>query len=181
MFLFCGCILKFWLKLVQECVVLMLSFDFPYLPKSGTLLPNSSHCCITVFHTCYSSVSTTLGDMANPGLGSAVHDKITNVVTWKAEKVPAGTEALIRITMIQASEEPLSINVQVEYVVLDTPFVFIDCCCQVPRILVKFIVPMKAASGVNIQSLAFSDCGKSYNPSKWIRYITNVSSYVVRL
>jgi len=110
-----------------------------------------------------SSVSTTLGDMSNPGVGSAVYDKITNVVTWKAEKVSAGTEALLRITMMQASEEPLSINV------------------QVPRIIVKFIVPMKAASGVNIQSLSFSDCGKSYNPSKWIRYITNVSSYVVRL
>ena len=50
-----------------------------------------------------------------------------------------------------------------------------------PRIFVKFIVPMKAASGVNISSLVFTDCGKSYNPSKWIRYITNVSSYVVRL
>jgi hypothetical protein len=128
-------------------------------------------------------VSTTLGDMANPGLGSAVHDKITNVVTWKAEKVAAGTEALIRITMMQGSEEPLSINVQVAIFpnLNDSLSDFLNSCLQVPRIFVKFIVPMKAASGVNIQSLSFSDCGKSYNPSKWIRYITTVSSYVVRL
>jgi hypothetical protein len=58
-------------------------------------------------------VSTNLGDMANPGVGAAVYDKITNVVTWKADKIAAGTEALIRITMMQGSEEPLSINVQV--------------------------------------------------------------------
>jgi hypothetical protein len=51
--------------------------------------------------------------MANPGMGTALFDKITNVVTWKAEKIAAGTEALIRITMMQGSEEPLSINVQV--------------------------------------------------------------------
>jgi hypothetical protein len=69
-----------------------------------------------------SSVSTNLGDMANPGVGSAVYDKITNVVTWKAEKVAAGTEALIRITMMQGSEEPLSINVQVGTFVFAAPF-----------------------------------------------------------
>jgi hypothetical protein len=83
--------------------------------------------------------------------------------------------------MMQASEEPLSINVQVAFLVVTARWIYFHWCFQVPRILVKFIVPMKAASGVNIQSLTFSDCGKSYNPSKWIRYITNVSSYVVRL
>jgi hypothetical protein len=78
--------------------------------------------CLTAFRRCCSSVSTTLGDMSNPGVGSAVYDKITNVVTWKAEKVSAGTEALLRITMMQASEEPLSINVQVESSVITSQF-----------------------------------------------------------
>ena len=73
-----------------------------------------------------SSVSTNLGDMANPGVGSAIYDKITNVVTWKAEKVLAGQEALIRITMMQGSDEPLSINVQVERLRLPPVFSFID-------------------------------------------------------
>ena len=58
--------------------------------------------------------------------GSAVYDKITNVVTWKAEKILAGTEALIRITMMQGSDEPLSINVQVERLRLPPVFAFID-------------------------------------------------------
>ena len=83
----------------------------------SVLLPS-----LTAFRTCCSSVSTTLGDMSNPGVGSAVYDKITNVVTWKAEKVSAGTEALLRITMMQASEEPLSINVQVESSVITSQF-----------------------------------------------------------
>jgi hypothetical protein len=62
--------------------------------------------------------------MANPGVGSAVHDKITNVVVWKADKVVAGTEALIRITMMQASEEPLSINVQVAFLVVTARWIY---------------------------------------------------------
>ncbi len=102
--------------------MLMSNFDFPFPLKSGTFLP---FCCLSVlsaFHTSHSSVSTTLGDMANPGVGSAVYDKITNVVTWKAEKVAAGMEALIRITMMQGSEEPLSINVQVATSALTTLF-----------------------------------------------------------
>ncbi len=85
------------------------------LPISAKIrhLPSLCLSSLSAFHSFRSSVSTTLGDMANPGVGSAVYDKITNVVTWKAEKVAAGTEALIRITMMQGSEEPLSINVQV--------------------------------------------------------------------
>ncbi len=73
--------------------------------------------------------------MANPGVGSAVYDKITNVVTWKAEKILAGTEALIRITMMQGSDEPLSINVQVERFCLLPTFSFIDEVFRCPEYL----------------------------------------------
>ena len=91
----------------------MSSFDCLFPPKSGILPLLAPSSCVAALDTRCSSVSTNLGDMANPGVGAAVYDKITNVVTWKADKIAAGTEALIRITMMQGSEEPLSINVQV--------------------------------------------------------------------
>jgi len=111
--------------------------DFPQNQVHAPSFPPSCilHCRTrSVSYSC-SSVSTTLGDMANPGVGSAVYDKITNVVTWKAEKILAGTEALIRITMMQGSDEPLSINVQVERFCLLPIFSFIDEVFRCPEYL----------------------------------------------
>jgi hypothetical protein len=71
--------------------------------------------------------------MNSAGVGSAVYDKITNVVTWKADKVVAGTEALIRITMMQGSEEPLSINVQVRLLAL----LHVHSVCAMPSVAAR--------------------------------------------
>jgi len=109
------------------------------------------------------SVSTTLGDSMIPGTGHAQFDKTSNSVIWKAGNLVGGTEYLLRCTMILGNDCQVAINI------------------EVPRILLTFVVPMSTASGLAISTLSFGDVGKNYNPSKWIRYLTKASSYVVRL
>jgi len=45
----------------------------------------------------------------------------------------------------------------------------------------NFEIPMFNASGLNIRFLKITERAKSYNPHRWVRYVTRSSSYVTRL
>jgi len=48
-------------------------------------------------------------------------------------------------------------------------------------IAMNFEVPMFNASGLNIRFLKITERSKSYNPHRWVRYVTRSNSYVCRL
>lgn len=48
-------------------------------------------------------------------------------------------------------------------------------------IAVNFEIPMFNASGLNIRFLKITERSTSYNPHRWVRYVTRSNSYVCRL
>ena len=48
-------------------------------------------------------------------------------------------------------------------------------------IAMSFEIPMYNVSKLNVRYLRISETHKSYNPFRWVRYITQSSSYVCRL
>jgi AP-4 complex subunit mu-1 len=52
---------------------------------------------------------------------------------------------------------------------------------QIGPVSMTFEVPMFNVSGLNIRFLRIQERDKSYNPARWVRYITQSNSYVSRL
>lgn len=48
-------------------------------------------------------------------------------------------------------------------------------------ISMEFEVPMYNVSGLQVRYLKIADSGKAYNPFRWVRYVTQSSSYVIRV
>ncbi|RYH05992.1 hypothetical protein EON65_43435, partial [archaeon] len=52
---------------------------------------------------------------------------------------------------------------------------------EVGPVSVSFEIPMYNVSNLQVRYLRISETHKSYNPYRWVRYITQSSSYVCRL
>ena len=52
---------------------------------------------------------------------------------------------------------------------------------EVGPIALNFEVPMYNVSNLQVKYLRIADQGKAYNPYRWVRYVTNSSSYVCRV
>lgn len=52
---------------------------------------------------------------------------------------------------------------------------------EVGPIAMNFEVPMYNVSGLQVRYLRISETHKSYNPYRWVRYVTLSSSYVSRV
>jgi AP-4 complex subunit mu-1 len=52
---------------------------------------------------------------------------------------------------------------------------------EVGPVALSFEIPMYNVSNLQVKYLRISETHKSYNPCRWVRYITQSSSYVCRL
>lgn len=90
----------------------------------------------------------------------------SKVLTWTIKRFEGGQEQFLRAHMslpphaMQAPERTRK---------------------EMGPITMNFEVPMFNASGLNIRFLKITERSKSYNPHRWVRYVTRSSSYVCRL
>mmetsp|Transcript_28918 Transcript_28918/g.92418 ORF Transcript_28918/g.92418 Transcript_28918/m.92418 type:complete len:290 (-) Transcript_28918:56-925(-) len=84
-------------------------------------------------------------------------------LVWSVKKFVGGTEmsCLIKINL----DSPATANTRRE----------------IGPIALGFEVPMYNVSNLEVRYLRISDQGKSYNPYRWVRYVTQSSSYVCRV
>jgi AP-4 complex subunit mu-1 len=84
-------------------------------------------------------------------------------VLWTIRKLNGGSEMTLRvkIALDQASSSIIK--------------------REIGPIATSFEVPMYNVSNLNVKYLRISETHKSYNPYRWVRYITQSSSYVCRL
>lgn len=84
-------------------------------------------------------------------------------VLWTIKKFPGSTEMTIKIKLS-----------------LDTA-----CTSQTKKeigpVSMNFEIPMFNVSNLQVRYLRIADAGKGYSPFRWVRYVTQSSSYVCRL
>ena len=82
---------------------------------------------------------------------------------WNIRKFPGQTEMSLRMR-----------------ITLDTPITAAHRK-EIGPISMSFEIPMYNISNLQVRYLRISETDKSYNPHRWVRYITQSSSYVYRL
>jgi len=84
-------------------------------------------------------------------------------VLWTLKKFPGNTEQNIRVRVtLKEPAGPLTRK-------------------EVGPISLAFEVPMYNVSNLQVKYLRIADQGKAYNPYRWVRYVTQSSSYVCRV
>eukprot|EP00658_Telonema_sp_P-2_P004165 TRINITY_DN11564_c0_g1_i10.p1 TRINITY_DN11564_c0_g1~~TRINITY_DN11564_c0_g1_i10.p1 ORF type:complete len:441 (+),score=95.23 TRINITY_DN11564_c0_g1_i10:175-1497(+) len=94
------------------------------------------------------------------------YSQSTKLLTWTIKRFEGGQEQFLRAHMSlppQAMQAPERTRK------------------EMGPITMNFEVPMFNASGLNIRFLKITERSKSYNPHRWVRYVTRSSSYVCRL
>ena len=94
---------------------------------------------------------------------TAEYNNAEKKIIWTIRKFPGGSEMSIRAK-----------------ITLDTS-VTAAHKREVGPISMGFEIPMYNVSNLNVRYLRISETHKSYNPYRWVRYITQSSSYVCRL
>lgn len=84
-------------------------------------------------------------------------------VIWNIKKFQGGSELTLRVK-----------------ITLDQPATSV-IRREVGPIAASFEIPMFNVSNLNVKYLRIAETHKSYNPYRWVRYITQSSSYVCRL
>ena len=100
--------------------------------------------------------------MEVPGC-TAEYSNTDKRVIWSIRKFPGGSEMSIRVK-----------------ITLDAPVTSAHKR-EVGPISMGFEIPMYNVSNLQVRYLRISETHKSYNPYRWVRYITQSSSYVSRL
>lgn len=94
---------------------------------------------------------------------AAEYNATEKKVIWNIRKFNGGSEICVRVK-----------------ITLDT-LVTAQHKREVGPIAMGFEIPMYNVSHLNVRYLRISETHKSYNPYRWVRYITQSSSYVCRL
>lgn len=84
-------------------------------------------------------------------------------VAWQIKKLQGGTEATLRTKISLPHGSGGSARKELGPITL------------------SFEVPMYNVSNVNVRYLRIAEASKSYKPQRWVRYVTQSSSYVSRL
>lgn len=85
-------------------------------------------------------------------------------VVWNIKKFQGGTEACMKCKVTLSSPISNTSNLKKE----------------VGPVSVNFEIPMYNVSALAVRYLRIAEQGKSYNPYRWVRYVTQSSSYVCR-
>jgi AP-4 complex subunit mu-1 len=84
-------------------------------------------------------------------------------IYWTVKKFTGGSEIALRVKL--TTDQP--INAQIKR--------------EIGPISMGFEIPMYNASNLQVRYLRIAETHKSYNPQRWVRYITQASSYVCRV
>jgi AP-4 complex subunit mu-1 len=113
------------------------------------------------------SAATVSADIDNKSLHgqgqSAEYSATDRRVLWTLKKFQGGTEQTLRVRVTLSA--PCTVTTRRE----------------LGPISMQFEVPMYNVSGVQVRYLKIADSGKAYNPFRWVRYVTQSSSYVARV
>jgi AP-4 complex subunit mu-1 len=110
-----------------------------------------------------SAVSVTVEHNAEGGGAAAEYNTLEKKVTWNIRKFPGGSDLTIRVKI--TLDQPVTQSHKKE----------------VGPISLAFEIPMYNVSNLQVRYLRILETDKSYNPHRWVRYITQSSSYVYRL
>jgi AP-4 complex subunit mu-1 len=89
-----------------------------------------------------------------------VKDKVAH---WKTKKFPGGKELIVKLKLSMANSVSASIKKELGPVGM------------------SFNIPMYNVSGLQVRYLRILETGKGYNPYRWVRYLTQSTSYVFRI
>ncbi|CAM9381506.1 unnamed protein product [Chrysoparadoxa australica] len=98
-----------------------------------------------------------------PSSPIAEYSSAEKAVTWYMTKVPGGSEHVVRIK-IGLSEPCTSATKR-----------------AIGPVSMQFDITLFNLSQLNVRSLKILAAGKAYKPHRWVRYVTQSSSYVARL
>jgi len=108
-----------------------------------------------------SSAST---EMAPGVVGqSTEYDAKTRKISWRIKKFPGGQEHTLRAKITLKSAHTATVRK------------------EIGPISLQFEIPMYNPSNLQVRYLRIMEGSKSYNPYRWVRYVTRSSSYVCRL
>jgi len=93
---------------------------------------------------------------------AAEYDAKERKISWKIKKFAGGTEQTLRTKITLASAHQASVRK------------------EIGPISMQFEIPMFNPSGLQVRYLRILE-NKSYNPYRWVRYVTRSQSYVCRL
>lgn len=93
----------------------------------------------------------------------AEFNKAENSVKWHIKKIPGNTEVMLRVKVGLSSAATTSTRK------------------EFGPISLSFEIPMYNVSKLQVRYLRIAEQGKSYNPYRWVRYVTQSSSYVCRV
>ncbi|EFJ18717.1 hypothetical protein SELMODRAFT_141330 [Selaginella moellendorffii] len=93
---------------------------------------------------------------------STDYKESTKLVEWGLKKISGGSEHVLRAKLTLSQER--NVNIKKE----------------VGPISMTFTIPMFNASKVQVKYLQVLKKSKSYNPHRWVRYVTHADSYVIR-
>jgi len=85
-------------------------------------------------------------------------------LVWNIKKFQGGTESVLKCRVTLSSPVANSSNIRKE----------------VGPVSLTFEIPMYNVSNLQVRYLRISERHKSYNPCRWVRYVTQSSSYVCR-
>lgn len=120
---------------------------------------------VTAKFTVPKSVSNVFNELGKTARNQKVdYNESTRTVEWTIQKMQGGTdETLItKISLLTNSNT-------------------FACKREIGPIILNFEVPMYNPSGLAIRYLKIESREKDYNPSKWVRFVTQSSSYVCRI
>jgi len=104
------------------------------------------------------------GELAPSVVGqTSEYDTMERKLVWKIKKFPGCTEQTLRTKISLASPATTSTR------------------REIGPISMNFEIPMYNVSNLQVRFLRISETQKSYNPFRWVRYVTQSSSYVCRV
>jgi AP-4 complex subunit mu-1 len=149
-------------------ITIKLRADIPEQNYGG----NVQCTCILPKNTATCSVDLNASDMAGGNSGkqaastgqNAEYISADHKLVWTIKKFQGGTEAAIkcRVTL----QSPISSNSNIKK--------------EVGPVSLNFEIPMYNVSNLQVRYLRIAEQHKSYNPCRWVRYVTQSSSYVCR-
>jgi AP-4 complex subunit mu-1 len=93
---------------------------------------------------------------------TAEYNSVEKVVVWKIRKFLGGSEICLRAKITLDQQVTAAFKK------------------EIGPIAMSFEIPMHNVSNLQVRYLRISETHKSYNPCRWVRYITQSSSYVCR-
>ena len=94
---------------------------------------------------------------------SAEYNAAEKKILWTVRKFHGGSEMSIRCKLTLDSVATAAVK------------------REIGPLSMNFEIPMYNVSNLQVRYLRISETHKSYNPYRWVRYITQSSSYVCRL